>query len=76
MQFVVEASKRDWIGATGWISSVGRNRLPVVGTRERAQVFTSRAEAARAIEMLSPHFAASGIRFSVEPIDTDAACQG
>jgi hypothetical protein len=67
MQFVIKASKRDWIGVTGWIAFVGRNGLRAVGTREQAQVFTSRDEAARAIETLSPHFAASGLRSSVRP---------
>jgi hypothetical protein len=69
MQFVVKASKRDWIGATGWIGSAGRNGLRAIGTREQAQVFISRDEAARAIETLSPHFAASGLRFSIEPVE-------
>jgi hypothetical protein len=69
MQFVVRATKRDWIGATGWIGSVGRNGLRAVGTREQAQVFTSRDEAARAIDTLSPHFATSGVRFSIEPVE-------
>ena len=69
MQFVVKASKRDWIGATGWIGSVRRNGLRALGTREQAQVFTSRDEAARAIDTLSRHFAASGVRFSIEPLE-------
>jgi hypothetical protein len=69
MQFVVKASKRDWIGATGWIGSVDRNRLRAIGTREQAQVFISRDEATRAIDTLSRHFAASGVRFSIEPLE-------
>jgi hypothetical protein len=69
MQFVVKASKRDWIGATGWIGSVGRNGMRALGTREQAQVFTTRDEAARAIDRLSRHFAASGVRFSIEPVE-------
>jgi hypothetical protein len=77
MQFVVKAGKPNWIGATGWIAPVGRNRLRAVGEREQAQVFTSRNEAARAIDMLSPHFVAAGIEFTVEPVGMDAvmACQ-
>jgi hypothetical protein len=69
MQFVVKASKSDWIGATGWIGSVGRNGLRAVGTREHAQVFLSRDEAARAVDTLSRHCAAAGIRFSIEPVE-------
>ena len=76
MQFVVKASKPNWIGATGWIAPVGRNRLRAVGEREQAQVFTTRDEAGRAIAMLSPHFVAAGISFTVEPVGVDAmACQ-
>jgi hypothetical protein len=69
MQFVVTASKRDWIGATGWIASAGRSGLRAIGAREQAQVFLSRDEAARAIDMLPPHFVATGIRFSIEPVE-------
>jgi hypothetical protein len=69
MQFVVKASKRDWIGATGWIGSGGRNGLRAIGTREQAQVFISRDEATGAIDMLPPHFVAAGIRFSIEPVE-------
>jgi hypothetical protein len=36
MQFVVKAGKRDWIGATAWIGSAGRNGRRVLGTREQA----------------------------------------
>jgi hypothetical protein len=69
MQFVVKASKPNWIGATGWIAPIGTNRLRAVGEREQAQVFASRDEAVRAIDMLSPYFAASGTQFSIERVD-------
>ena len=69
MQFVVKASKRDWIGAAGWIGSVGRNGMRALGTREQAQIFTTRDEAARAIDKLSRHFATSGVQFSIEPVE-------
>ncbi|HEV3304684.1 MAG TPA: hypothetical protein VG055_33845 [Planctomycetaceae bacterium] len=72
MQFVVKASKRNWVGAAGWIASVGSNRLRAVGSREQAQVFTTRDEAGRAIAMLSPHFVVAGIEFTVEPVAMDA----
>jgi len=76
MRFVVKAS--NWVGAAGWIASVGKNGLRAVGTREHAKIFRNLDEASRALAMLSPHFTDAGIRFSVEPIDTDAqmACQG
>jgi len=75
MRFVVKVS--NWVGAAGWIASVGKNGVRAVGTRERAQIFTNRDEASRALAMLAPHFSPAGIRFFVEPIDTDAqvACQ-
>jgi hypothetical protein len=69
MQYVVKASKRDWIGATGWIGSDGRKRVARRRDAQQAQVFTSRDEAARAIKTLSPQFAASGFRFSIEPVE-------
>jgi hypothetical protein len=69
MQFVVKASKRDWIGATAWVGSAGRNGRRVLGTREQAQVFMTRDEAARAIDTLSRHFATSGVQFSIEPVE-------
>jgi hypothetical protein len=72
MQFVVKGSKRDWIGATGWLTAAGRNGLRALGPGEQAQVFTSRDEAARAIDMLPPHFVAGGICFSVEAVGEDA----
>ncbi len=76
MRFVVKAS--NWVGAAGWIASVGKNGMRAVGTREHAKIFTNRDEAIRALSILSPHFTDAGIRFSVEPIDTDAqmACEG
>jgi len=50
--------------------------LRAVGEREQAQVFTTRDEAGRAIAMLSPHFVAAGISFTVEPVGVDAmVCQ-
>lgn len=70
MQFVVKVgnSARD----RGWIAAVGSNGLRALGPREQAEIFTSRDEAGAALAMLSPHFGASGIRFSVEPVDADA----
>ena len=75
MRFVVKATKRDWIGAPCWIGSVGRNGLLAVGTRQQAQVFASRDEADRAIDTLSRHFAASGVRFSIEPVELDSPAE-
>jgi hypothetical protein len=75
MHFVVKVS--NWVGVSGWIASVGGNGLRAVSAREHAQIFTNRDEASRALAMHSPHFSPAGIRFCVEPIDTDAqvACQ-
>jgi hypothetical protein len=70
MRFVVKVS--NWVGAAGWIASVGKNGVRAVGTRERAQIFKNRDEASQALTMLLPHFPGAGIRFSLEPIDTDA----
>src|ERR1700722_5499955 len=61
-----ESSCNSWLKLVNPIGSVGRKGLRAVGTRERAQVFISHDEAARAIDTLSQHFAALGVQFSIE----------
>jgi hypothetical protein len=70
MRFVVKIS--NYVGTEGWIASVGANGLRAVGVRENAQIFADRDDASRALTLLSPHFMAGGIVFSVEPLDSDA----
>jgi len=76
MRFAVKVTTS--AGAKIWLTAHNGKGVPSLGTQVQAQIFTSRDGASRAIAELPGDFVAAGMRFSVEPLDTDARidCQG
>jgi hypothetical protein len=76
MQFAVRATTS--AGTKVWLAALNGKGVRSLGTQVQAQIFTSRDDARLAIAELPGDFVAAGMRFSVEPLDTDARidCQG
>jgi hypothetical protein len=70
MRFAVKATTSS--GARVWLTALNGKGVPSLGTQVQAQIFTSWDDARRAIAELPGEFVAAGMRFSVEPLDTDA----
>lgn len=70
MRFAVKATTS--AGARVWLTALYCKGVHSLGPQVQAQIFTSREDARRAIADLPGEFAAAGMRFSVEPLDTDA----
>jgi hypothetical protein len=70
MRFAVKA--RTSAGARVWLTSFNVKGVRSLGPQVQAQIFASREEATTAIANLPGDFVAAGVRFSVEPLDTEA----
>jgi|HubBroStandDraft_4_1064222.scaffolds.fasta_scaffold730944_2 hypothetical protein len=70
MRFAVKATTS--AGARVWLTAPKGKGGQSLGTQVQAQIFASRDDARRAIADLPGDFVATGMRFSVEPLDTDA----
>jgi hypothetical protein len=70
MQFVVKAFAA--IGPCGWISIADKRGVRSLATRERAQIFANRSAAESVISKMPVELVAAGIKFTVEPADTEA----
>jgi hypothetical protein len=70
MFFVIKASSE--AGVESWVTTPGIESARSLAPRSRADVFASTREAKTAIAGMPAAFHASGIDFSVEPVDRDA----
>jgi len=69
MSFVIKANDA---GRIGWISAANHRGFRSLAEREDAAVFSTREEAQIAIDKLPEAFVKAGLRFSIEPVDTDS----
>jgi hypothetical protein len=69
MSFVIKANDA---GRIGWISAANHRGFRSLAEREDAAVFSTREEAQMAIDKLPEAFVKAGLRFSIEPADTES----
>ena len=69
MAFVIKANDA---GRIGWISGANHRGFRSLADRAKAAVFATREEAQVAIDKLPEAFVRAGIRFSIEPADSDS----
>jgi hypothetical protein len=69
MAFVIKANDA---GRIGWIAAANHRGFRSLADRAKAAEFATREEAQMAIDKLPEAFARAGIRFSIEPADSDS----